>query len=36
LANDPKVTEPQKKVVNDVIEQVKKLANAGAAAAPAQ
>jgi hypothetical protein len=36
LANDPKVTEPQKKVVNDVIEQVKKVANAGAAAAPAQ
>jgi hypothetical protein len=36
LANDPKVTEPQKKVVNEVIEQVKKLANAGAAPAPAQ
>lgn len=36
LANDPNVTEPQKKVVNDVIEQVKKLANAAPAAAPAQ
>jgi hypothetical protein len=36
LANDPNVTEAQKKVVNTVIEQVKKLANAAPAAAPAQ
>jgi hypothetical protein len=36
LANDPSVTEAQKKVVNTVIEQVKKLANAAPAAAPAQ
>jgi len=37
LANNPNVTEPQKKVVNEVIEQVKKLAGAGATdAAPAQ
>jgi hypothetical protein len=36
LANDPAVTEPQKKIVNDVIEQVKKLAGAAPAAAPAQ
>jgi len=36
LANDPSVTEPQKKIVNDVIEQVKKLAGAAPAAAPAQ
>jgi hypothetical protein len=26
LANDPNVSEPQKKVVNEIIEQVKKLA----------
>jgi hypothetical protein len=36
LANDPNVTEPQKKVVAEVIEQAKKLANAAPAAAPAQ
>src|SRR5437868_10655208 len=36
LANDPTVTEPQKKVVNELIEQVKKLANGGAAAPPTQ
>lgn len=37
LANDPGVTEAQKKVVNELIEQAKKLANAApAAAAPAQ
>lgn len=37
LANDPNVTEDQKKVVNQLIDQVKKLANAApAAAAPAQ
>ncbi|HZR20626.1 MAG TPA: hypothetical protein VFE51_25310 [Verrucomicrobiae bacterium] len=36
LANDPNVTEAQKKVVNEVIEQVKKLAGATPAAAPAQ
>jgi hypothetical protein len=37
LANDPSVTEAQKKVVNELIEQAKKLANAApAAAAPAQ
>ena len=36
LANDPNVTAPQKKVVNDLIEQTKKLANAAPAAAPAQ
>jgi len=34
LVNDPTVTENQKKVVNQVIEQVKKLA--GSTAAPAQ
>ena len=33
LTTNPSVTEPQKKIVNDVIEQVKKLANA---APPAQ
>jgi hypothetical protein len=37
LANDPNVTEPQKKVVNQLIEEAKKLANAApAAAAPTQ
>ena len=36
LANDPAVTEAQKKVVNELIEQAKKLANAAPAAAPAQ
>ena len=37
LANNPNVTDPQKKVVNEVIEQVKKLAGAGPAdAQPAQ
>ena len=37
LANDPNVNEAQKKVVNQVIEQVKQLANAAPpAAAPAQ
>ena len=36
LANDPKVNENQKKIVATVIEQVKKLANAAPAAAPAQ
>jgi len=36
LANDPNVTEPQKKVVNQLIEEAKKLANAAPAAAPAQ
>jgi hypothetical protein len=36
LSNDPGLTEPQKKVTADVIEQVKKLANAPAAGAPAQ
>jgi hypothetical protein len=36
LANDPNVTEPQKKVVNELIEEAKKLANAAPAAAPAQ
>jgi hypothetical protein len=37
LVNDANVNEAQKKVVNEVIEQVKKLANAApAAAAPAQ
>jgi hypothetical protein len=35
LANNPAVTEPQKKVVNDVIEQVKKVM-AQAPAPPAQ
>ena len=34
LVNDPNVTENQKKMVNQVIEQVKKLA--GSTAAPAQ
>ena len=36
LANDPNVTEDQKKVVNQLIDEVKKLANAAPAAAPAQ
>ncbi len=36
LVNDPAVTEAQKKVVNEVIEEIKKLANAAPAAAPAQ
>ena len=36
LANDPNVTEPQKKIVNQLIEEAKKLANAAPAAAPAQ
>jgi len=36
LANDPGVTEAQKKVVNELIEQAKKLANAAPPAAPAQ
>ncbi len=36
LSTDPNVTEPQKKVVADLIEQVKKLANAPAPGAPAQ
>ena len=37
LANDPNVIEAQKKVVNELIDQVKKLATAApAAAAPAQ
>ncbi len=36
LANDPNVTEAQKKIVTTVIEQVKKLANGAPAAAPAQ
>lgn len=36
LVSDPAVTEDQKKVVNTVIEQVKKLAGATPAAAPAQ
>jgi len=35
LVNNPAVTEPQKKVVNEVIEQVKKLVNQSAPAAPA-
>ena len=37
LANDPNVNEAQKKVVNQLIEEVKKLANAApAGAAPTQ
>jgi hypothetical protein len=36
LANDPNVNEAQKKTVNEVIEQVKKLAGAAPAGAPAQ
>jgi hypothetical protein len=36
LANDVNINEAQKKVVNELIEQVKKLANAAPAAAPAQ
>ena len=36
LANDTTVTEEQKKVVNQLIEEAKKLANAAPAAAPAQ
>ncbi|HLH55540.1 MAG TPA: hypothetical protein VKY92_18210 [Verrucomicrobiae bacterium] len=36
LANDPSVTEDQKKVVSLVIDEVKKLANAAPAATPAQ
>jgi hypothetical protein len=36
LSTDPNVTEPQKKVTADLIEQVKKLANAPAPGAPAQ
>jgi hypothetical protein len=36
LSNDPNITEPQKKVTADLIEQVKKLANAPAPGAPAQ
>jgi hypothetical protein len=36
LANDPKVNDNQKKIVNTLIDQVKKLANAAPAAAPAQ
>jgi hypothetical protein len=36
LVNDPNVNEAQKKVVNEVIEQVKKLAGATPATAPAQ
>jgi hypothetical protein len=36
LVNDPGVTDAQKKVVNEVIEEIKKLANAAPAAAPAQ
>lgn len=35
LANDPNVTEPQKKIVNDVIEQLKKALTAMATNAPA-
>ena len=31
LANDPSLTEPQKKVVNEVIEQIKQLINQKAA-----
>ena len=36
LVNDPKVNDNQKKIVNTLIDQVKKLANAAPAAAPAQ
>jgi len=36
LANDPNVTEAQKKVVSQLIEEAKQLANAAPAAAPAQ
>lgn len=36
LANDPNVTPEQKKVVNDMIEAVKKLANSAGGAPPAQ
>ena len=36
LSSDASLTEPQKKVVAEVIEQVKKLAGAAPAAAPAQ
>jgi outer membrane protein assembly factor BamE (lipoprotein component of BamABCDE complex) len=36
LANDPNVTEDQKKVVNELIDATKKLAGAAPAAAPAQ
>ena len=36
LVNDPNVTDAQKKVVNEVIDQVKKLAGAAPAGAPAQ
>jgi len=36
LANDPNVTEAQKKVVSQLIEEVKELANAAPAAAPTQ
>lgn len=35
LANDANVTEPQKKVVNDVIEQLKKVLAAAGSNAPA-
>src|SRR5438477_7095879 len=36
LVNDPKVNDNQKKIVNQLIDQTKKLANAAPAAAPAQ
>jgi len=36
LSNDPAITEPQKKVTAELIEQVKKLAGAAPAGAPAQ
>lgn len=36
LANDPNVTADQKKVVAELIDEVKKLAGAAPAAAPAQ
>jgi len=36
LANDPSTTPDQKKVVNQVIDQAKKLAGAAPAGAPAQ
>jgi hypothetical protein len=36
LSSDASLTEPQKKVVGELIEQVKKLAGAAPAAAPAQ
>lgn len=36
LANDPNVTEDQKKIVNTLIEETKKLVSAAPAAVPAQ